>query len=72
MKRLEALGLKYHTECKMCGTKKEKQKLYNLYPHPAAINLLVDTSPIAICVKCVKRELGTKNLEELHELEKVR
>ena len=56
----------------MCGTKKKKQKLYNLYPHPAAINLLVDTSPIAICVKCVKRELGTKNLEELHELEKVR
>jgi len=69
MKRLEALGLKYHTKCTMCGEKKLKQKLYNLYPHPAVINMVVDVSPKMVCVKCVKRELGTKNLKELYDLE---
>ena len=53
----------------MCGEKKLKQKLYNLYPHPAVINMVVDVSPEMVCVKCVKRELGTKNLKELYDLE---
>jgi len=72
MKRIEALGFKYHTECTMCGDEKLKQKLYNLYPHPATIKLVIDPSPKVVCIKCIKRELGTKNLKELYELEETR
>ena len=70
MKRIEALGLKYHETCSMCGTKKTRQTMYNLYPHPAVINLVVDPGPKPVCIKCAKRELGSKNLKELNELEK--
>ena len=44
--------------------------MYNLYPHPAVIKLVVDPEPIQVCIKCVKRELGSKNLKEFNELEK--
>ena len=70
MKRIEALGLKYHETCSMCGTKKTKQKMYYLYPHPAVIKLVVDPEPRQVCIKCAKRELGNKNLKEFNELEK--
>ena len=53
----------------MCGIKKQKQELYNLYPHPAVYNLLIDQAPKVICKKCIKRELGKKHLKELNELE---
>ena len=70
MKRIEALGLKYHETCSMCGTKKTRQTMYNLYPHPAVIKLVVVTEPKQVCIKCAKRELGSKNLKEFNELEK--
>ena len=69
MKRLESLGIHINRECQACGVKKQKQSLYHLYPHPAVIKLLIDQVPRIICKKCVKRELGKKNLMELNELE---
>ena len=54
----------------MCGTKKTRQTMYNLYPHPAVIKLVVDPEPKLVCTKCAKRELGSKNLKEFNELEK--
>ena len=69
MKRIEALGLKYHETCSICGTEKPKQTMYNLHPHPAVIKLVVDPNPRQVCIKCAKRELGSKNLKEFNELE---
>ena len=70
MKRIEALGLKYHETCSICGTKKTRQTMYNLYPHPAVIKLVIATESKQVCIKCIKRELGSKNLKEFNELEK--
>ena len=69
MKRLEPLGIHINKECQVCGTKKQRQKLYHLYPEPAISKLLIDQAPRITCKKCVKRELGKNNLKELHELE---
>ena len=69
MKRLKPLGIHINTECQVCGTKKYKQELYHLYPHPAVSKLLIDQVPRVTCKKCVKRELGKKHLKELNELE---
>ena len=69
MKRLESLGIHINKECQVCGIKKQRQKLYHLYPHPAVSKLLIDQTPRIACKKCVKRALGKKHIKELNELE---
>ena len=54
----------------MCGTVKTRQSMYEKYPHPAVIELLIDKSSQVICKKCVQREMGSKRKKELNELEK--
>ena len=54
--------------CNMCN-KMAKFK-YMKSPHPAVARLVIDTTPVAICRKCAKRELGSKNKlawDEIHE-----
>ena len=43
--------------------------MYEKQPHSAVIKLLIDQAPRIACRKCIKRELGKKNLKELNELE---
>ncbi len=72
MKRIKPLGIHINKECQVCGVKKQRQELYELSSHPAISKLLIDQVPRISCKKCVKRELGSKNLKELNELEENR
>tara|TARA_Y100001963_G_C6632066_1_gene376778 strand:+ start:684 stop:824 length:141 start_codon:yes stop_codon:yes gene_type:complete len=44
--------------------------MFERWPHPAVIKLVVDKSSKKICKKCAQKDIGSKRKKELDELEK--
>lgn len=53
--------------CSACGTCKMNAYFYDWYKHPAVSKLFKDTYNGKICLKCARRESGTKHQEGINE-----
>ena len=67
MKTIELLGNRLHWKCQMCGKSMHKGIAYK-WNSPAF--WLTKADPLTICVKCARRENGSKNKkgwDKIHE-----
>lgn len=56
---------KQQNKCCACGTYKVNAQFYDWYVHPCISGLFKDTMIGIICIKCAKREAGTKHFREI-------
>lgn len=54
-------------KCCACGTYKMNAQFYDWYSHPCISKLLQDKYHGKICIKCAKREAGTKHFKDLND-----
>ena len=66
---LEKRNHKESGRCCACGTRKYNAFFYDWYVHPAVRHLFdkKDWYNGKICLKCAKREIGTKSINKLKE-----
>ena len=67
MKIIKSLGNRLNWKCQMCGKFSQKGNTYE-WNSPAF--WLTDADPLIVCIKCARREIGSKNKkgwDKIHE-----